>query len=209
VEQEISFQKRLRYDENKICGARLRNKPGRICRHIKGFKTDHPGVGRCFLHGGLTKAGKERLAQMKEARKKQPSPFETMSIDELAEHYAKDPDILNLSRDIGIAEALLHRIDKDSPENWTTVSRLIDTITKAKRAKFEIEKERRYVLPVADVQRIVQLLFTLISKYVAEEMIKQRLFEEFRREIQSPLLPQVLPASEQRQDSQGFSSLKS
>jgi len=31
---------------------------------------------------------------MKEARKKQPSPFETMSIDELAEHYAKDPDMM-------------------------------------------------------------------------------------------------------------------
>lgn len=30
---------------------RQQNRP---CRHPAGFRTGHPGVGRCFLHGGLT-----------------------------------------------------------------------------------------------------------------------------------------------------------
>src|SRR5690606_32990598 len=36
-----------------LCGARSRT-TGRPCKHIAGFRTDHVGTGKCFLHGGRT-----------------------------------------------------------------------------------------------------------------------------------------------------------
>ncbi len=37
------------------CGAKT--KTGRPCRHPKGFRTDHPGSGRCYRHGGASPNG--------------------------------------------------------------------------------------------------------------------------------------------------------
>ena len=37
------------------CGAKT--KSGRPCRHTKGFRTDHPGSGRCYRHGGASPNG--------------------------------------------------------------------------------------------------------------------------------------------------------
>lgn len=47
------------------CNAKRHQKPG-LCRNPAGFKTDHPGIGRCHLHGGkteshLTAAARERV----------------------------------------------------------------------------------------------------------------------------------------------------
>jgi hypothetical protein len=38
-------------DDDK-CGAKT--KAGGSCRHPKGFRTDHPGSGRCYRHGGAS-----------------------------------------------------------------------------------------------------------------------------------------------------------
>lgn len=35
------------------CGAKTRS--GGLCRHERGWGTDHPGIGRCKLHGGSTR----------------------------------------------------------------------------------------------------------------------------------------------------------
>lgn len=35
------------------CGAQGKQ-TGKPCRHPAGFRTDHPGEGRCYLHGGAT-----------------------------------------------------------------------------------------------------------------------------------------------------------
>lgn len=42
-----------------ICGARKRQSEG-VCRRPAGWGTDHPGVGLCKLHGGNTRAHRER-----------------------------------------------------------------------------------------------------------------------------------------------------
>src|SRR4051812_40805350 len=50
------------------CGARARG--GKNCRHEAGWGTDHPGWGRCKMHGGNTRHGRlfaarlEALAQL-------------------------------------------------------------------------------------------------------------------------------------------------
>lgn len=39
-----------------FCGAKLVNQEGRTCRKSAGHSTDHPGWGRCSLHGGATQS---------------------------------------------------------------------------------------------------------------------------------------------------------
>lgn len=45
------------FDPNRHCGAK--NRAGQPCRLTKGQNTDHPGSGRCKLHGGRTPNGKK------------------------------------------------------------------------------------------------------------------------------------------------------
>lgn len=54
------------------CGAKTRTggeRDGEPCRHWAGFRTDHPGVGRCYLHGGATQTHKTH-AVLTEAKRR-------------------------------------------------------------------------------------------------------------------------------------------
>lgn len=54
VSTPVSKPKRP-FNADAMCGAQLRKKErGRLCQQPKGYKTPHPGEGRCWLHGGLT-----------------------------------------------------------------------------------------------------------------------------------------------------------
>jgi hypothetical protein len=44
-------------DPAKRCGAKARS--GRPCKQPRGARTDHPGSGKCWLHGGATPNGKK------------------------------------------------------------------------------------------------------------------------------------------------------
>lgn len=44
--------------QRKLCGAKTKS-TGEPCRRTAGWGTDHPGEGRCKLHGGKSKCGPE------------------------------------------------------------------------------------------------------------------------------------------------------
>src|SRR6266851_1476940 len=67
------------------CGARRRQGPG-TCRQAAGWKTDHPGAGRCKLHGGGTpiKHGlysKLKRKTLQEALNETPDDSITLALD--------------------------------------------------------------------------------------------------------------------------------
>lgn len=45
----------------KYCGAKT--KRGTPCRNVQGFKTSHPGSGKCFVHGGSSLNGTKAAAK--------------------------------------------------------------------------------------------------------------------------------------------------
>jgi hypothetical protein len=49
------------FDPERHCGANGK-RGGGPCRHAKGFRTDHPGSGSCYLHGGATESGRKHAA---------------------------------------------------------------------------------------------------------------------------------------------------
>jgi hypothetical protein len=52
---------KVEYDPEKHCGAKTRN--GGFCLFPKGFRTSHPGEGRCYRHGGNNVGAKTPEAQ--------------------------------------------------------------------------------------------------------------------------------------------------
>lgn len=66
------------------CGAKIRNKDAH-CGLMAGFKTDHVGRGRCWLHGGLTPSKHGRYSLIKSER-----------LQAILQEVEQDPDPLNL-----------------------------------------------------------------------------------------------------------------
>lgn len=78
------------------CGASARSSGG-TCRNPAGFKTDHPGQGRCHLHGGATPIKHGRYSTIKRPE-----------IRALIEQYEADDNPLNIFPELAAARAFLH-----------------------------------------------------------------------------------------------------
>jgi len=46
------------------CNSPLPNRPGALCRHPAGFRTDHPGLGNCYRHGGSSPNGRKHADRL-------------------------------------------------------------------------------------------------------------------------------------------------
>lgn len=76
------------------CGAKT--KSGKPCRHFAGMRTDHPGEGRCWLHGGATPIKHGRYSKITRPR-----------IRELIDHYETDPVPNDLLPEVNLLRALV------------------------------------------------------------------------------------------------------
>lgn len=87
------------------CGAKLKGNRG-ACTKPAGWRTDHPGQGRCYFHGGAT--------PIKHGR------YSAIQREDLRERIAKfeaDPDPLNLEPEV----ALLRAFVEDFVDRWDRI----------------------------------------------------------------------------------------
>ncbi len=90
----------------KFCGAKKKQGPGR-CRRPAGWGTDHPGHGKCKLHGGASLVRHGRYSKIKRA---------TLA-DVAAGVGIDDPNPLDLQAELRILRALLEGVlSKGDPE---------------------------------------------------------------------------------------------
>jgi hypothetical protein len=82
------------HESNGKCGAKTRG--GSACSFIAGYKTDHPGQGRCHLHGGATPIKHGRYSTIKRPE-----------IRQLIEEFEADDNPLNIFPELAIARAML------------------------------------------------------------------------------------------------------
>lgn len=90
------------------CGSPKKKNRG-LCVNRAGMRTDHEGVGKCYLHGGRTQKidfSKGRYSQLTHKR-----------IGSLIEQFQSDPDPLNLLEEI----ALLRALTVDLVERWESI----------------------------------------------------------------------------------------
>lgn len=66
---------------NKRCGAKT--KKGTPCRNPAGFRTNHVGKGRCFLHGGLSTGPKNKTKMNKNKNAVTTGEYESIIVDVL------------------------------------------------------------------------------------------------------------------------------
>lgn len=97
------------------CGARTQ--AGHPCRNFKGYKTTHPGEGRCFLHGG---------AQANDKRKTAGGIYavgeNTRLQARIERHNKAGGDILDLRPELALARAILEEWVEDYPVLRTQLS---------------------------------------------------------------------------------------
>jgi len=55
-------------DNFPLCGAKTRGS-GKPCRLFAGARTDHPGIGKCYLHGGATRTHKRHAVKVAAERR--------------------------------------------------------------------------------------------------------------------------------------------
>jgi len=77
------------------CNARNENG---YCRHRAGFRTDHEGTGRCYLHGG--RAGNKPVHGLYSKKMKG-------ALSEEISKLANDPDLLNMKEELAVMKSIL------------------------------------------------------------------------------------------------------
>ena len=85
--------------EDGMCGRKKRNWASHddmFCRHTAGKRTDHPGIGACWLHGGRAPIRSGRYSDV--AREK---------LAQLIAEHREDPAILDTREDIAAVRALI------------------------------------------------------------------------------------------------------
>lgn len=82
-------------DAPRSCGAKTRG--GGACQKPLGWGTDHPGQGRCKLHGGATPVKHGRYSKIQHSR-----------LRELLEQAEQDPDPLDLTPELSLLRAVVH-----------------------------------------------------------------------------------------------------
>jgi len=148
------------------CGRKTRN--GEPCKLPAGFGTpflgqaDHP----CKFHGGCTPS--HLLATSK---KLFPQVIDARLIDR-AEAFANDPDILSLNREIGIARALLERLELESNPDVSFYNTLLRTIAILVEQHQAITERKKFYIRVDEMQsyimRIIDILFANLELKTAE-----------------------------------------
>jgi len=141
------------------CNARKKNSPG-YCSQPSGHRTDHPGAGRCWVHGGRgsTPRGEElyqKVLSDKVGDVKQ--IFE--EIDEL--------DTTEIER-LDCAIKLLHATILSNFNSGTitpsTLQGYTNSLERLVRTKIEIEKGLKARIPTEDRNEIIRLVMGAVNR---------------------------------------------
>ncbi len=146
-----------------ICGAHAKQRPdGGLCMARAGWKTDHPGVGRCKFHGGNNQTAKSLV--------KRYGLHTYLQIPELAnlvQQLSEDRDVYDVTEHIRIMEAIM--IQLLNTADFPAAAKISMDIVKSVRILDEIQHGRRYVITIVDVAKILERVVEIIERFVLDE----------------------------------------
>lgn len=181
------------------CNART---PSGYCRMPAGFRTSHPGNGRCYLHGGDAGAPVKTGIYSKKLRSR------------LAEEYNRvvtDPGLADLYSEAALSKLLLSNLleklsDRleagenvfvktnrygetvESPE-MTMMLKLIETIGRNINRIAEAEKKAKHVLNIRQVNNILIQIKNTMGETCGECPIRKSVGERLREIKVEPVKP--------------------
>jgi hypothetical protein len=176
------------------CGAKGKRGRQKTCAHPAGFRTNHPGVGKCWLHGGATPI-KHGLYSKVVSEQNQA----------MVEQLAKAPDLSSLDREIALMRVIIHEfsektfeaieaIEGEKPEANAArfqagVSRLqaiqeqIEQLSRVVHRKSAIDTAAAVKLTPTLTLQFIQIVEGLVARYVT----KPEDYSSFVRELRAAL----------------------
>lgn len=162
--------KALTKPDARFCGAKTKQAEAKYptCHRPAGWGTDHPGVGRCKLHGGSNpiKHG---------AYSKIPRPALKAEI----EKAAKDANPLDMLPTLAKAKGILahavseYETNDKSPIALADLTRAADTISKI---TFRIEQTRG-MIPIDRVRSFMEQVNAKIDELVKDDATRKKLID--------------------------------
>lgn len=173
------------------CGAhgRQRNRP---CANPPGFRTDHPGIGRCFLHGGRNQPKHGRYSVvLKQIVKEQ--------FADVYERERSTPDIANLRDEIALLRTMLSAtsdlVTGTNQEKAIAVVQLIESIGRNSTRLTQNESVKSQRLSQQDLGALVQALVAILTRHVSDPTILGAIMEDLRHlglPNEAPQLPEMI-----------------
>jgi hypothetical protein len=145
------------------CGAKRKRNPGH-CTNKAGYKTDHVGQGRCYLHGGATPVKHGRY-----------STIQRDDLRVLIEEFERDPDPMNLMPEIAVMRGLFWLyIEKDGAD-LAEAGKLLAEVTKI------VERQERIwnakAISRADLVRLMHEMGRGVATYVEDPAVRRKIAE--------------------------------
>lgn len=162
-----------------ICGAKAKS-TGKLCQKPAGWGTDHPGVGKCKLHGGATPIKHGLYSQYTNHRL-------AAVIDKLSE----DEELLNLRKTIAMQQALiidiLNKVESGdlelNPKLSSTLCSIGDKLGKNIERRQKVEEGEKYILQIEQVQNIVNQIVIIIQEEVKDPRIIESIGTKLEKRI--------------------------
>lgn len=171
--------KPMRVGRGVQCGAhgRQKNCP---CRHPAGFRTDHPGVGRCYLHGGRNPIKHGRYSTIIPAQLR--ATFEALRAD---------PDMNSLAEEVARLRLVLVQMEQrrstTAPgatlfaDPLMQLTEVISQIGRLVARKVEIEDGVKVSLTHTQLDHIAGAMVSAVERHVADPKVKAAIRGEFAR----------------------------
>ena len=177
----------------KMCGAKLRKKD-RTCAQPAGARTNHVGIGRCWLHGGATPIKHGLYSKVVSAQNR-----------EMVDELAKAPDLSSLDKEIALMRVIIHEFSEKTLEAIDAIkgekpeaqaARFQAELSRLQAVQEQIEQLSRVVhrKSAIDTAASVKLTPTLMLQYVqiveaviARYITKPEDFAAFGRDLRAAL----------------------
>lgn len=135
----------------------------KLCTRKAGAKTPHLGYGRCYVHGGMTP-----LPTTHEPLKL-PAPIK---LRELATTYYHDESVFDLRKEIAVCRAAIESLEIEGAtkviDAAPALNMLLNTSGRLVERLHNIERGRKYVIHIEEVQRIFVRVIDIIQEYVKD-----------------------------------------
>lgn len=158
-----------------LCNSRKKGGDGH-CKRPAGWGTNHAGVGRCKLHGGSSPKYMQ-TPLMKEFLNPETVASAPSGIRDRASTFLEDPVLTDLSREIAnlraMAESVKLQVDREGESRDFAAMKsyfmIVNTIGKLVKAQEEVLRARRYVIPIAKVQRWADGIKSILQQYLGTQ----------------------------------------
>lgn len=141
------------------------------CRNEAGHGTDHPGVGRCSLHGGS--------AVVKHGRY---STVRRQQLGEYIEQAEQDPDLVSCQKELAVVKGLLEDyLARDPEPDHAAVVGMASEISKIAKRIEDIRSQN--AISVRDFKRLMSEIGRIVALHVDDEEILEDIRQDVRREV--------------------------